>query len=231
MRKITIAIAVLAIALGSGAARAGIVGSKHDLSARTTSLFATGGQICLPCHAPHNNRTSATTAGYVWNRSLSTGITQYGASLTLTGNSRLCMSCHDGVTAMGEFNIVDSANITLSGEGAMKINGLADASHMTLNGVDTYVNKLGTDLSATHPVSVVYGNITGSDTSSWKAATAPTGSSTTWKVGSLRLENNGSGSGTFVGCSTCHTPHSTTYGKFLRMSNTGSALCLTCHVK
>ena len=34
-----------------------------------------------------------------------------------------------------------------------------------------------------------------------------------------------------VECATCHNPHDNTNLKFLRVSNVGSALCTTCHVK
>ena len=36
--------------------------------------------------------------------------------------------------------------------------------------------------------------------------------------------------GTVIGCGTCHTPHTNTYG-FLRFPNTNSQMCLTCHDK
>ena len=35
----------------------------------------------------------------------------------------------------------------------------------------------------------------------------------------------------FVECASCHDPHNTTNGTFLRTTNAGSALCLTCHIK
>ena len=35
----------------------------------------------------------------------------------------------------------------------------------------------------------------------------------------------------FVECATCHDPHGTTNATFLRIANTGSALCLACHDK
>jgi predicted CXXCH cytochrome family protein len=35
---------------------------------------------------------------------------------------------------------------------------------------------------------------------------------------------------TVIGCAACHTPHTSTYN-FLRMPNTNSQLCLTCHDK
>jgi predicted CXXCH cytochrome family protein len=35
----------------------------------------------------------------------------------------------------------------------------------------------------------------------------------------------------FVECASCHDPHTSTNPTFLRVSNTGSAVCLTCHNK
>lgn len=35
----------------------------------------------------------------------------------------------------------------------------------------------------------------------------------------------------FVECASCHDPHNTTNGTFLRFSNANSGLCLACHVK
>lgn len=34
-----------------------------------------------------------------------------------------------------------------------------------------------------------------------------------------------------VECSSCHNPHDNGLGSFLRMSNEGSALCFSCHIK
>jgi predicted CXXCH cytochrome family protein len=34
-----------------------------------------------------------------------------------------------------------------------------------------------------------------------------------------------------VECTSCHSPHDNGNGKFLRISNQGSAMCLTCHDK
>jgi len=35
----------------------------------------------------------------------------------------------------------------------------------------------------------------------------------------------------YVECATCHDPHSSANPTFLRISNAGSAVCLTCHIK
>lgn len=39
------------------------------------------------------------------------------------------------------------------------------------------------------------------------------------------------GAGPSVECATCHDPHQSTNATFLRLANTGSAVCLACHVK
>jgi predicted CXXCH cytochrome family protein len=45
---------------------------------------------------------------------------------------------------------------------------------------------------------------------------------------SLQLLGDGASYG--VGCGSCHTPHDYT-NKFLVESNSGSQICLTCHIK
>ena len=39
------------------------------------------------------------------------------------------------------------------------------------------------------------------------------------------------GAQAFVECASCHDPHSDTNATFLRIANTGSAVCLSCHIK
>lgn len=95
--------------------------------------------LCVFCHTPHDaNPTRA-----LWNRTFS-GInyTLYN-SRTLkgtvdqpTGDSRLCLSCHDGLLAMSNVRLPASNNFTLG-----KVTGNT---------------SLGTDLSDDHPVSMHY---------------------------------------------------------------------------
>ena len=196
MRKTAIATALWAGGLISALAWAGIAGTPHDLSIRLGT-----GQVCLSCHAPHKGLSPS--AGPLWNHALSNAsFTQNGAALALTGSSRLCMGCHDGVTAVGNFGIANPA-IHVSP-------GLANLAIQNLPGANP-ANDVGTDLSGRHPVSVIY-----------PKANASMRPITT--LAPLPLENGK------VECSTCHDPHSSTYGNFLRMSNSGSALCITCHI-
>jgi predicted CXXCH cytochrome family protein len=196
MSKTTIAMGALAVALTSTLAWAEVAGTPHDLSTRMGT-----GQVCLPCHAPHKGLNPA--AGPMWNHALSNAsFTQSGAPLTLTGNSALCMGCHDGVTAVGNFGVTNP-EIHVSPD-------LANLSIQNLPGANP-ANDVSTDLSGRHPVSVLY----------------PTGDASMRPIATLAplpLENGK------VECSTCHDPHSSMYGKFLRVSNAGSAMCLTCHI-
>jgi predicted CXXCH cytochrome family protein len=196
MRKTTIATAASAAALVSAAAWAGIAGSPHDLSSRLGT-----GQVCLPCHAPHRGLNAS--AGPVWNHALSkASFTQFGAPRKLTGDSVLCMGCHDGVTAVGDFNVANT--------GVRITPGLANLAIQDLPGANR-ANDLGTDLSGLHAVSVPY--------PAARASMKPIAALSPLLLQDGRVE-----------CTTCHDPHNSLYGKFLRMSNTRSAMCLTCHV-
>ena len=97
-----------------------------------------------------------------------------------------------------------------------------------------FVNDLTTDLTATHPVGVVYRQLGGSDSASFHAAVQSIShsGSISYKIGgTLSLEQGATpGTSDTVGCSTCHNPHNDQYGDFLKISNAGSALCLTCHI-
>ena len=96
-------------------------GNKHNLSVYNTSVtfHATDStdpraqQVCIFCHTPHN----AVINQGLWNRKLSDQSFGHYTSSTLNiskkelegtsdynepnGSSRLCLGCHDGVTALG----------------------------------------------------------------------------------------------------------------------------------
>lgn len=107
-------------------AKAGIVGGPHDLS---VSLGIE--EICVPCHAPHNSRSPLD--GPIWNHALSDQtFMRNGEVVTLGWSSKLCMGCHDGVTAVGSYG--------------------------NLAGLDPLTGgaAIGTDLTNDHPIGVDY---------------------------------------------------------------------------
>jgi predicted CXXCH cytochrome family protein len=96
--------------------------------------------LCVFCHTPHNAKPTVA----LWNRDLP-GVTYtlYESSTlqaTLnqpTGSSRLCLSCHDGVLALGSLRVPPKGTTFTLGP----LTGKA---------------SLGTNLSADHPISFVY---------------------------------------------------------------------------
>lgn len=129
MRFVIITIVILCVTCGFSAG-AGLKisehGNKHNFSSSNTTVnfraIATGddaayprsAQICVFCHTPHHSSGE----GPLWNRRASSrsffkhyssstlaiddaavsGASEYGQP---NGSSRLCLSCHDGVTALG----------------------------------------------------------------------------------------------------------------------------------
>ena len=193
----------------------GIAGSSHDFTdgnfttggALTDETWNTSGEICRVCHVPHDAQAAA-TANLLWSRATTaSGYTLYdsdsldAATNQPTGTAKLCLSCHDGQLAIDTFDTYAGGNV--------------DMDDYTSNGAYTF----GTDLSNDHPVSVLYATDT-----SMKATTTTLGGGTIADV----LDNG------MVQCSSCHDVHnqdSIASTSLLRVTNSGSALCLTCHDK
>jgi predicted CXXCH cytochrome family protein len=120
-------------------------------------------------------------------------------------------------------------------------------------------SNLGTDLRNDHPIGVQYGGggITASspgapthnpdfrapqsallnDTRVWWIVTGADASATRRKTDLILYTRTSTDGYTgqvdaepFVECASCHDPHNDK-ALFLRISNSGSALCLACHVK
>lgn len=190
----------------------GIATTPHDFSSQAWNPYVAattlGGQICQPCHTPHNADKTVTDAP-LWNHQFTSGsYTMYsgvgsfgvgGAGYGVTapdGTSKLCLSCHDGSVALGSFG------------------GQTGATFMTSGA------NLDIDLSNDHPISFVYDSVKAGGV--WNTTHIYSGTKT---VASL-LDKNGK-----VQCTSCHGVHGNSKGYFLKMSNQGSALCLACHKK
>ena len=97
---------LVALGLTGGQAFADIVGSAHDFS---NSGFS-GNEICVVCHTTHNADTTVTEAP-LWNHELTSQTFSMYSSPTMdaaqdaqpTGSSKLCLSCHDGATAIDAY--------------------------------------------------------------------------------------------------------------------------------
>lgn len=245
-----------------------VLGTKHNLSAVADgSATPSGGtvpvrtikassetQVCVFCHTPHG--ASSGIVAPLWNRSLSgttyDGTNTYSSSSIEAsaaelaagpgGNSKLCLSCHDGTMAIDTVNVLNGAAnaiipMTVSSAPVKMPAGAATTG---------FTRDLGTNLSNDHPISFTYNSaLAGFD----GELRIPDGITVGNRViggtkPKLPLENNQ------MQCTTCHDPHlrdqTTSNGnaKFLRLNrfqvtqSTGGAfnatndiICLACHDK
>lgn len=228
----------LGVLLAGQWATAGIVGSKHDLTSTGGSPWnGDNDQVCIYCHTPHN----ASTVAPLWNRQLPTqSFTPYqsgsfdGTFVEVggqpTGESLLCLSCHDGITAM---NALLHGTSNMEGGfaqlGLVYYPGSAFTDGPGPNIGENFPGSGGSgfavdNLSNDHPVSFVF------DQALIDADAAG---------GAVKLVKPSSGSAirlfgpanNRLECSSCHSVHDDTYEPFLCRSNEGSALCLTCHLR
>jgi predicted CXXCH cytochrome family protein len=181
-----------------------IKNTPHNLNTYA-GVTIEGNQICLPCHTPHN----ALKFGHeniLWNHAETDQFfTMYfdGADQP-EGRSKMCLSCHDGVTAIDNYGGNGGTGIVITGSAA-----------------------LGPDLSNDHPIGVVYptGNAEYNDPSSFlEAPNLGIGGGPGVKLVEVNLEDR-------VECTSCHNVHNNGLGKFLRVPIQESWLCLQCHIK
>jgi predicted CXXCH cytochrome family protein len=197
----------MAVLVGAPSAFGGIATTKHNLSVSGpgTIRAATETQICIFCHTPHN----ANPSGQLWNRAdRGTVYTPYTSTTAAakpgqpTRGSLLCLSCHDGLNALGD---------------VLKGGPIAMAGGVTT--VPAGSSRLGTDLRDDHPVSFSYASARVGPRANELVDPATL-------TGRVRLDHSGD-----MQCAACHDPHNDSFGKFLVMDNAASALCQTCHTK
>jgi len=244
---------VLLFAVAPAMARGpqGIANTRHNLS--TSGIFVLKSdedQICIFCHTPHG----ASTDGPLWNRNNSSEVYTHYNSATLSiavKNSRpstsyvspesmLCLSCHDGsismYTVINPSNDIGQPTPGWSIDGKMRGPTGADQGPRIGQGrnADGSVKTVSNDLSDDHPISFKYEAVL-NDAS--KNNTTRLHTILEAETAGVRfLPENAPDADKRVECSSCHDPHvdyntDTAYTPFLITPNTGSALCLACHIK
>ncbi len=176
-----------------------VASTPHNLN--TSGVALPGGQICIPCHTPHN-ALLAGDENVLWNHA-ETGETfaMYSSSAGQPeGPSKLCLSCHDGVTAIDNYGGNGGTGIVITGSA-----------------------NLGNNLTDDHPIGIEYVTLPGEYND--PATFAPGINSGP----GVRLVNI-SGVDR-VECTSCHEPHNNGLGFFLRVPLQESYLCLQCHIK
>lgn len=218
--RIAAALLFAAAAPAAMAAPGTIVGSKHDFTSGAATYKGTNnatGQVCIYCHAPHNNQSAAGTL--LWNRAASAAVYTPYSSPTMNGTpvaavgaiSKVCLSCHDGTIAVDSYGTFT---------GATSVTGVA---------------LIGPNLSNDHPISFTY------DTALATADGALKDPSTA----NVTIGTGGTNTGTIAAkmlfsgkleCASCHDVHNTVsrtavQSKLVVMTTAGSALCVSCHNK
>lgn len=191
-----------------------ITGSKHDLASTNAgnSFRGSSDELCVYCHTPHGGLTGGFAP--LWNRNNGANPTGFYNSSTmdattnnagiLTSDALLCMSCHDG------------ASLTSALRNPPNVGGVQ--TQPTFGGGNiTGPANLGLDMSNDHPVGFVY-STSAADTEI--RATPSNSLNVSYGTGSNEMW-----------CSSCHDVHNDVNSPFLAMSNAGSALCLSCHIK
>ena len=248
-----------------------IVGSSHDLSSLTGGgehfISSNEDEICIFCHSPHQAIVDDGDGNKLplWNRNFGpssdpnrdkTGFTLYSsATLNATmsqprGYTLLCLSCHDGITAInslvnygrhdpiimqgGGDQLGDTWNPSFPRYPGMNIGGAIPGSgtYGPYGSVGPTTKRLDDD----HPVSFVFNealisaDMAGSSTPKLKLPVAPS----KLKLFNGRLE-----------CPTCHNVHEQGGGydkitqpdqyeinrPFLRVTKDKSQICTDCHIK
>ena len=220
-RFILMALGMLVVA--GGARAASVLLSKHDLRSLTSGATPLT-EVCVTCHTPHQV-TAAAAQDPLWNHTLSATAT-YGVYGSATMNavpaelggavagsaavSNLCLSCHDGTVS-----VFAMYRDPVAGAPTFSAGAVIDATGKLVGGA-----SLGTSLTDDHPINFTYDAA---------LATADNGlvtpASTSEVVAGVPLYNG------MVQCASCHNVHDPANVPFLRLSNVGSALCLSCHKK
>lgn len=221
------------ISLGAAGPKFKDGGNKHNLSFSNTGVYykATdnsdprANQICIFCHTPHNARAQTV----LWNRNDTTQTFGHYSSNTLAihtdetartssdyksepnGASRLCLSCHDGVTALGA---------VLNGEAIL-------VKDTVMAGTKVFDRAKITN--SHHPVSFVYNAAVRDRLNALEGA----GKYQLPLNAKVRLDKEKR-----MQCITCHDPHQTQYNDsstpFWVIGGTSATdahdtVCLDCH--
>ena len=225
--RLVLAAAVL-MAWGSPVAAQGartVVGSPHDLSMRGglpggPPGSEVGSDVCVHCHTGHLGRAQ----GALWSRTESPRVYIPYSSETMDartgqpdGDSKLCLSCHDGAIASNTIAGSTPAPATH----VLPMPGSPFAPPAGMRG--PVIEAIGPDLSDDHPISFVYdAGLAMRD--GQLAVPEQTYAGTGHTVSRDMLDSKRK-----MQCTSCHDAHDNGRGYFLRLTNDDGRLCAACH--
>jgi len=192
----------------------------HNLSVSGPGEIRAVGEteVCKFCHIPHN----AVVSRPLWGHTLSEAeyrvpeVTAPGGGRVPApqpdGSSRLCLSCHDGTVALGD--IGGRRSIPMSG---------------TQRLTPDRPGYLGTDLTGSHPVSIVVPDTSGAEDPTGARDMALRPLQVIVGDPDVKLDPQGR-----MQCTTCHDPHADRFFEENRVPHfwvkpTVQEVCITCH--
>jgi hypothetical protein len=262
---VTIVTSILLVAAGVKLAFAGqnpgtgVIFSEHDINFAGGQIYQKDDlqRVCVFCHTPHNALPGNTVPAPLWNHALSNQALEpykWSAPLNsiiafnsdpLIGPSRLCMSCHDGLTAVDAHGAAHPNNGTRRMTAAVSdpVLGVREKRYIE-------------DLTVTHPIGFNYSdavdarNANGltelATTDQFFISAIPQDFNTHTRMGAI-FSNKRIGDVLYSGyftCVSCHDVHNATNvagapslsngtvaNYFLRAPQQQSILCLSCHLK
>ena len=225
-----------------------IVGSAHDLSKTMKDPnmaywdnYNDYNEVCVYCHTPHNARVDA--GAPLWNRQdPTTNYTLYSSSSLSSQpgqpgpQSMVCLSCHDGTISVDavinaptsttwenwenpSYPGYNSYHGRMQGPEAPDYYAFRDCGGC--HGDNPIASRslsatfISTTLADDHPINITY----------------PVNATSDFKPVAEAEQGGAKLYAGKVECLSCHNVHNPQYGSFLIKSNSGSAVCYTCHTK
>lgn len=178
-----------------------VVNTPHNLN-NFPGVSIPGNQVCLPCHTPHNALLSG-EENVLWNHAETgeTFVMYYSTATQPEGTSKLCLGCHDGITAVDNYGNTGGTGVVITGSAS-----------------------LGNDLSNDHPIGIEYP--TSRPAEYREPGTFAPGINNGPGVQLVTVNSLER-----VECSSCHEPHNNGLENFLRAPLQESYICLQCHIK
>lgn len=236
--KLSLRLCLGLAACGAGLAFADIRTTPHSLVYK--SVKADGSDVCVFCHTPTMSGTPSNKAP-LWQNSIGISaeftiyddIGRLGVGKASVGSQSIaCLSCHDANQARAVSKISGDHPFGVPYSGATKgrLPALSKAPRKDFFDPDNPSIR-ALNLVALEDFRDASQATIENRTVWWVSSSGITSRRTRNDLPLyIRGDRVGINDAPFIECSSCHDPHSNTTN-FLRVSNEGSRLCLTCHVK